>query len=414
MNPLILAAITLVVGGGIGWSLGSGNGKKAGAEEARAEIARSGGGYKAMNSGAATGDASATGVAGDPKANAPKQVAEEDKKIFTAEADTLFKKLLADLESGENVNPMELMNRIQQLKGMGEEGLRVMADFLKSNEDIELQGGDRGGPGGFRSPTLRLALLGALRGEKSETAKAASLYVLQSSPYISEVGMAAWNLNDSWPDEYKAQIDQQMKSLINGLSSNTELSEDQKRRESFAAMMYVSRNGSTDLLPALEGQFAAAGGRELGMYLNTLNNMSPEAQSESLARMASNPATAAKLVENGGQIARLNMSTEANQNTAVSLYNQMSANEQEDFLEAYRGGRRGGGDRGFGGGGRRWGGGGNESTPEQQIASAQGSLAVLGKITPTTPVQQQLHSEAIQNLNSRIERLKNPAPPQNN
>ena len=411
MHPLLIGGITLVIGAGIGWSVGHSSGMKSGESAATEKFALNGSGRSGLNSGAATGDEAAGDKAGN---GAPVQVLE--KKVFTAEADTLFKKLVADLDGGAEMNPMELMSRIQQLKDMGEDGIRVMADYLKSNEDIDIQGG-RGG-GGFRAPTLRMALLNALNGEKSESAKAASMYVMQSSPYISEVAMASRNLEGSWPGEYSDQVKAQMKSLITALGTNKDLSEDQMRREGFAALMYISSSKSTDLLPIIEGRLTAASGRELGGYLMTLNNMGPEAQAESLSRMASNPDLAKKLAENGGQIARLDMSTPATQSTAVNLYNQMSPNEQEDFLQAYRGGRRGegGGGPGAGQGGRRWGGGGggNETTPEQQIASAQGSLAVLNQITPTTPVQQQLHSEAIQSLNKRIERLKNPpAPPAN-
>lgn len=412
MHPLLIGGITLVIGIGIGWSIGHSSGVKSGESAAAEQMALNGGsGHSGLNSGAATGDSPT--APGTPAAisSAPVQKPEEEKKVFTAEADTFFKKLVADLEGGAELNPMELAARLQQLKSMGEDGIRVMADYLKTNEDMDLQGG---GGGGFRAPTLRMALLNALNGEKSETAKAASMYVMQTSPFISEVAMASRNLEGSWPGEYSAQVKAQMKSLITALGTSTDMTEDQLRREGFSALMYISQSKSTDLLPVIEGRLTAASGREVGGYLMTLNAMDPATQAEALQRMSSNPELAAKLAESGGSVARLDMSTTASQETAVNLYNKMAPDEQEDFLEAYRGGRRGGGDGGWGGGRGRWGGGGgNEQTPEQRIASAQGSLNVLAKITPSTPVQQQLHSEAIESLNRRIERLKNPPAPTN-
>lgn len=410
MNPLVLAGITLVIGLGMGWAIGHTTGSSAAkAAGAGHSAASGGGGHSGLNSGAATGEGPGSGAGDAAGAGAPVQVAE--KKVFTAEADVLFKKLIADLESGEELSPMELATRIQQLKDMGEEGIRVMADFLKSNEDIELSQEGRG----MRQPTLRMALLQALDGVNSETAKEASLYVMKSSPYISEVAMAARNLEGSWPGEYSEQLNQQMKSLITALGTNTDLTEDQMRREGFMALQYISRYGATDLLPVIEGRLATASDRELGGYLWQLNNMSPEAQADSLARLASNPATAAKLVENGGQLARLDLSSTTSQETVTGLYQQMPADEQEEFLESFRGGRRGdgGGGRRGGGGWNIFGGSGTETTTEQRIASTEGSLKVLGGITPTTPVQQQLHGEAIQNLNNRLQSLKNPEPTTN-
>ncbi len=123
-------------------------------------------------------------------------------------AKAVLDRLLADLE---HIDPSQsdtfpIMGRLQQLKDFGEDGSRVIQDYLRTQQDVILPSGRFQTLTGEPVASLRTALIASLNGVGDSTAQAVNLDVLRTSSISTEVGWAARNLETLSPGMYRSEI----------------------------------------------------------------------------------------------------------------------------------------------------------------------------------------------------------------
>ncbi len=292
-----------------------------------------------------------------------------------------FDQLLADLADEEKeVDFRELMGQLELLKAMGEPGIQVMADYLVTGENVDFSEMD----GPFRRvPDMRAAILGALEGEDSPAALTANLDVLNNTETLSEAVLAARNLDGSWPEEYTGQITQMVNALVEKLPES-EVPDQLAGREFYLAMNYVGHYDQPQLLGPMESMLKDMGSERWSssMYVNSLAQMSPDAQGESLTRIANkDPDLAARVLSENRSFEDLNLSNPATISTSAKVFTEsMNEGQQRDFLRQLE-------DAGdpmeswsvFGGRERR------ELTPEQAMEQINGALNIAEAIADSVP-----------------------------
>ncbi len=117
-------------------------------------------------------------------------------------------RLLADLEAVDSsqTEPFPIMGRLQQLKDFGEDGSRVIQDYLRTQQDVVFPLGRFQTLTGEPVASLRTALIASLNGVDDPTTRAMNLEVLRTSSASAEIAWAARNLETLAPGAYRTEI----------------------------------------------------------------------------------------------------------------------------------------------------------------------------------------------------------------
>lgn len=346
--------------------------------------------------------ASSESVIGSNDKNTATPSSEEMRR---AEANGVLKRLIAEMEMGDKINYRQLYKTLGQLRDFGSAGIAVIADYLRSGEDLVVANpGGSGGPRGSsgRTMSLRSLLLNALGDmPPSPELAALNLEVMKGTPLIEEAVLAAYNLQRMAPGEYKNAATQRVNWLLENLSSNPALtSSDALQRELRYATQFASYTGSAQTL-ALLSQQVNADPAMARMITSSLRNFPGETQAATLASMTSNPAVSMEIAANSRALTRLDLSNNSVRGSVANLFlNQMDDRAREDFLETIARPDQGG----WRDGGSRWSyyrdQGGQPASSVAQPAQNQATLQLLDQISAAihTPVLQQRYDEARQAL----------------
>jgi len=130
-------------------------------------------------------------------AGSPKNI-QAKKPPQTARA--VIDRLLAELEGTDAFQiDSRIAGRLQQLRDFGEEGSKAVQKFLRTQQDIVLEGAALSNGRLTRYPSVRAALLDMLYDMNDPIAPAASLEVLRDTSSGLEVALAARNLEKFSP-----------------------------------------------------------------------------------------------------------------------------------------------------------------------------------------------------------------------
>jgi hypothetical protein len=401
-NPWLIAGGSFVLGivvGVLGLSLLSGGDPGAGPGSQMS--ASAGPSPLGRGSGALPAEAGAQNLSNPGSADgaSPDATAERLREVFHPEPHMVLERLMTELETDEDLRGMSVLARIQQLKDMGDEGLRVIADFLGSYQDIEF--GENMGRFGRRFPSLRAVLIDSLEGVDSPIALEANLEVLQNSPFLYETVMAASNLQDVWPGEYNEQAVRNVGTMLSDmnekLASDPEtLDEWQTRRGYYSAVRYITDAGATELLPTIE-QGIAITDQGAGHYVMQIGRMDVGTQKEVLNRMLGDPRLREQILDSPWGMGMMNLSDPELRDTTVALaINEMTPEQQGQLIRGLDHAGRGG---------RRRHGGGDE-TPEERVQRISGAQRTLEQLNPhLSPDLQENAQDALRKLNRRMNNI---------
>ncbi len=182
----------------------------------------------------------------------------------------------------------KILAKIQQLQDFGEEGSKAIFEFLKTNEDIELNRYIRFNGKNIRATSLRIVLIETLYEMNDPTAQAANLEVLKITPLSCEAILATRNLENFWPGVYRAEaLNTVLEILASGKGAGRELSE------------IVGYYQAQEIIPQIENMVKEQP-RLVYDWMQCLSQFPPEDQSSSLARFFNQEEIRKKVITEAG------------------------------------------------------------------------------------------------------------------